>query len=179
MQMREDISGMKKLIKEWVPVILLAVVLSVTIRTYVGEAVVVPSGSMLPTIHINDRLAVDKLTGPEDLQYGDIVVFYPPVPEKKEERFIKRLIGKGGDTIEIKDGILYRNGQKVDEPYIREPMKYEFGPVTVPEGKFFFLGDNRNESYDSHLWPTPFVDADAIEGKAAFRFYPFTDIQTM
>ncbi|AMA72283.1 MULTISPECIES: signal peptidase I [Aneurinibacillus] len=170
---------MRKLIKEWVPVIVLAIVLSLTIRTYIGEAVVVPSGSMLPTIHINDRLAVDKLIRPEDLQRGDIVVFYPPVPEKEGERFIKRLIGIGGDTIEIKNGALYRNGQKVDEPYIKEPMNYEFGPVTVPPGKFFFLGDNRNESYDSHLWPTPFVDADAIEGTVRFRFYPFTDIGAM
>ncbi|MCI1694309.1 signal peptidase I [Aneurinibacillus aneurinilyticus] len=170
---------MMKWIKEWVPVILLAIVLSVTIRTYIGEAVVVPSGSMLPTIHINDRLAVDKMTSTENLKHGDIVVFYPPLPEKKGERFIKRLIGMGGDTIEVKGGALYRNGEKVDEPYIREPMKYDFGPITVPKGKFFFLGDNRNESYDSHLWPEPFVDESAIEGKARFRFYPFTDMQSM
>ncbi|WP_047151343.1 signal peptidase I [Aneurinibacillus tyrosinisolvens] len=170
---------MAKWLKEWVPVILLAIILSVTIRTYVGEAVVVPSGSMIPTIHINDRLAVEKFTNVSDLKFGDIVVFYPPLKDKKDERFIKRLIGVGGDTIQIKDGALYRNGKKVNEPYIREAMTYEYGPVTVPKGKFFFLGDNRNESYDSHLWPTPFVDAKAIAGKAIFRFYPFTQMQEM
>lgn len=170
---------MWKWLKEWVPIIVIALVLSMTIRTYVGEAVVVPSGSMLPTIHINDRLAVEKFSKTEDLKPGDIVVFYPPVPDKKDERFIKRLIGVGGDTIEIKDGALYRNGKKVDEPYIREPMTYTYGPVTVPPGKFFFLGDNRNESFDSHLWPTPFVDKSAICGKAVFRFYPFSDMKVM
>ncbi|BAU27132.1 signal peptidase I [Aneurinibacillus soli] len=170
---------MWKWLKEWVPIIVIALVLSMTIRTYVGEAVVVPSGSMLPTIHINDRLAVEKFINTKDLKPGDIVVFYPPVPDKKDERFIKRLIGIGGDTIEIRDGALYRNGKKVDEPYIREPMTYNFGPVTVPEGKFFFLGDNRNESFDAHLWPTPFVDKSAICGKAVFRFYPFSDMKPM
>lgn len=171
---------MWKWLKEWVPIIVIALVLSMTIRTYVGEAVVVPSGSMLPTIQINDRLAVEKFIKPEDLKRGDIVVFYPPLPDKKDERFIKRLIGIGGDTIEIRDGVLYRNGKKVDEPYIQEPMKGSYGPVTVPPGKFFFLGDNRNNSYDSREWnTTPFVDKSAICGKAVFRFYPFSDMKVM
>ncbi|WCK53543.1 signal peptidase I [Aneurinibacillus sp. Ricciae_BoGa-3] len=170
---------MKKFLKDWVPVLLLAFILSTAIRTYVGEAVVVPSESMVPTIHVNDRLAVNKLIKPDNLKDGDIVVFYPPLKDQANERFIKRLIGKGGDTIQIKNHSLYRNGKKVDEPYIREPMNYDYGPITVPAGKFFFLGDNRNQSYDSHLWPTPFVSKDKICGKAFLKFYPLTDIKIM
>ncbi|WP_027417724.1 signal peptidase I [Aneurinibacillus terranovensis] len=170
---------MKKFLKDWVPVLVLALILSVTIRHYVGEAVVVPSASMVPTININDRLAVDKWINPDQLKDGDIVVFYPPLKGKENERFIKRLIGVGGDVIQIKNHALYRNGKKVDEPYIKEPMNYQYGPVTVPKGKFFFLGDNRNESYDSHMWPTPFVDKDKICGKAVFKFYPFSEMRKM
>ncbi len=165
-------------LKEWIVPIAIALAVSFTFRVYIAEAVEIPSGSMLPTLNIDDRLFIEKITDPSHLKVGDIVVFYPPV-KGKEDRFIKRLIGVGGDKIEIKDGVLYRNDKKVDEPYIKEPMKYEYGPVVVPKGKFFFLGDNRNDSYDSHLWPTPFVDKDAIIGKAIFRFYPFNDMKEM
>jgi signal peptidase I len=74
-----------------------------------------------------------------------------------------------GDTIHIREGTLYRNGEKVIERYTKEPMRYDFGPVTVPRDKFFFLGDNRNESFDSHLWVTPFVEKDKIIGKVIWQ----------
>lgn len=170
--------GMLKWGKEWLIPVVVGVAISLTVRTYVAEAVKVPTGSMLPTIHIDDRLFINKLTKPEELQHGDIVVFYPPV-QGEHEKYIKRLIGKAGDTIEIRDGALFRNGQKIEEPYITEPMDYNYGPVSVPEGSFFFLGDNRNESFDSHLWPTPFVKADALIGKAVFRYYPIASAQGM
>ncbi|UUZ97758.1 signal peptidase I [Paenibacillus sp. P25] len=125
---------------------------------------------------MNDKVLVEKMVGLTDFKFGDIVVFYPPLPGHENERYIKRLIGLPGDTIEIKDGALYRNGQKVDEPYVKEPMNYTYGPVTVPANQYFFLGDNRNESLDSHMWPTPFVDKSKIVGKAMFRYYPFGSI---
>ncbi|WCK52970.1 signal peptidase I [Aneurinibacillus sp. Ricciae_BoGa-3] len=169
---------MKKFIKEWGSTIIIAVVLSVVCRTYIAEAVVVPTGSMLPTVQLQDRLIVNKMMNPDNLKDGDVVVFYPPLSGiEKNERYIKRLIGKGGETIEIKDHTLFRNGKKVDEPYLSEPMNYNYGPVTVPKGKFFFLGDNRNESYDSHLWPSPFVDKDKIIGKAEVTYFPFSDMK--
>jgi signal peptidase I len=173
----EEKYHMKKLLKEWGKTIVLAVAITFVFRTYVAEAVVVPSGSMLPTIQLQDRLLVEKFTSPSALKYEDVVVFYPPVPGQEHNRYIKRLIGIGGDTIQIKDHSLYRNGVKIDEPYLSQSMNYNFGPVKVPAGKFFFLGDNRNNSYDSHLWPTPFVDNSKIVGKALVTFFPFSDFK--
>lgn len=159
---------MKKFLKQWVPSIVIGIILSLFIRTYVAEAMRVPTGSMIPTIEINDRLVVDKMLWKSSLDHGDIVVFYPPVPEDEHKRYVKRLIGLPGDTIEIKDGALYRNSEKIDEPYLQEAMTYTFGPVTVPADHYFFLGDNRNASYDAHLWSTPFVDKDKLIGKVLF-----------
>src|SRR6478736_7289172 len=92
-----------KIIKEWGISFLIAIVASFTIKTFVAEAMVVPTGSMLPTIQINDRLIVEKIIWMDDYQFGDIVVFYPPIPEKVNERYVKRLIGIPGDVIEIKN----------------------------------------------------------------------------
>lgn len=159
---------MKKFLKQWVPSIAIGIILSLFIRTYVAEAMRVPTGSMIPTIEINDRLFVDKMLWMSSLKHGDIVVFYPPENVENEKRYVKRLIGLPGDTIEIKEGALYRNGAKVDEPYLQEAMTYTFGPVTVPADNYFFLGDNRNISYDAHLWSTPFVEKDKLIGKVLF-----------
>jgi signal peptidase I len=155
---------MKKFLKQWVPSILIGVVLSLFIRTYVAEAMRVPTNSMDPTIEVNDRLVVEKMLWLTTLKHGDIVVFIPPV-EGEQKKYVKRLMGLPGDTIEINDGALFRNGEKIDEPYLKETMNYTFGPVTVPADHYFFLGDNRNVSYDAHLWPTPFVAKDKLIGK--------------
>ncbi|MEK3700626.1 signal peptidase I [Paenibacillus sp. FSL R10-2199] len=159
---------MKKFLRQWVPSIAIGIILSLFIRTYVAEAMRVPTGSMIPTIEINDRLVVDKMLWNSSLKHGDIVVFYPPVAGDEHKRYVKRLIGLPGDEIEIKDGTLYRNNEVVDEPYLQEAMTYTFGPVTVPADHYFFLGDNRNVSYDAHLWSTPFVDKDKLIGKVLF-----------
>jgi signal peptidase I len=104
------------------------------------------------------------------LDHGDIVVFTPPVAGDEHKRYVKRLIGLPGDTIEIKDGALYRNGTEINEPYLNERMDYTFGPVTVPADHYFFLGDNRNISNDAHLWATPFVAKDQLIGKVIADF---------
>ncbi|PYI53005.1 signal peptidase I [Paenibacillus flagellatus] len=166
----------KAVLKEWLPPLVIAVVLSLLIQTFVAQAVKVPSGSMLPNIRINDRLIVLKLKAFTEYKHGDIVVFNHAAEGRDEVRYVKRLIGLPGDTIEVKDGALYRNGQKADEPYLTVKMNYKFGPVTVPDNQYFFLGDNRNESYDAHLWPKPYVDASELVGKVVFRFYPFNRI---
>ncbi|WP_058301346.1 signal peptidase I [Gorillibacterium timonense] len=156
-----------------------AVLVGVGLKTYVAEGVVVPSGSMLPTIQVNDRFLIEKLVPLTRFEFGDIIVFHPPLADREDERFIKRLIGLPGDTIEVRDGYLYRNEEKLIEPYIQEKMDYSFGPITVPAGHYLVLGDNRNVSLDSHLWDDPFVPQNQLIGKVVCRFYPFEDFSTM
>lgn len=154
----------------------IAALLFFPIQNYVGGVAFVPSESMNPTIAAKDKLVVNKMVSTDDLEFGDIVVFESPVAEYEGISFVKRLIGKSGDTIEIKEGKLYINNKEIKESYIKEPMKYNFGPVIVPKDKFFFLGDNRNKSFDSHLWEDPFVVKDLIIGKASYRVQPFDKI---
>lgn len=163
-------------LKGWLPfAVLFAVLLFVKVN--VGQAAYIPSGSMIPTLKIHDVLIIDKMVKPSGLRFGDIVVFHPPKDASAEKILIKRLIGLPGDIIEISGGRLLRNGEAVEESYIREAMDYQYGPVQVPEGEFLFLGDNRNESYDSHLWPTPFVPKESIIGRAVYRIFPFNHMQ--
>lgn len=153
----------------------LSIVLALGIRTFVAEARYIPSESMLPTLEVNDRLVVEKISyhfNPP--KRGDIVVFWPPdeLFEEGERRdaFIKRVIGLPGDTIEVADGVVYINDEPLDEDYTKEPPTYSWGPETVPEDAYLVLGDNRNSSYDSHSWG--FVPAENIIGKAVVRFWP-------
>jgi signal peptidase I len=165
--------------KEWGPSLLIAIVISFLFNTYVAQAMKVPTESMVPTIQVDDRLIVEKMKAFTDFKFGDIVVFWPPIADNSN-RYVKRLIGLPGDTVEIKDGALYRNGKKVNEPYIMQKMTYTFAKVTVPAGHYFFLGDNRNLSYDSHLWEkTPFVAEKEIIGKVILRYYPFSHLGIM
>lgn len=154
--------------------IVLSGVLAFGIRTFVAEARYIPSGSMLPTLQINDRLIIDKITyNFRAPQRGDIVVFSPtPALQQQNfhDAFIKRVIGLPGDTVEVKGGRVYVNGQALRENYIEEEPNYSFGPVTVLPDQYLVLGDNRNNSYDSHYWG--FVPRDNIIGRAVVRFWP-------
>lgn len=153
----------------------LSVVLALGIRTFVAEARYIPSGSMLPTLEINDRLVVEKISyrfNPP--QRGDIVVFWPPEAlfpaGERRDAFIKRVIGLPGDTIEITEGTVFVNGEPLEEDYIQAPPDYTWGPETVPDESYLVLGDNRNSSYDSHSWG--YVPRDNIIGRAVVRFWP-------
>jgi signal peptidase I len=182
--------------------IVLSVVLALGIRSFVAEARYIPSGSMLPTLQINDRLIIDKVSYRfQDPQRGDIVVFMPPdkasdcfgsvspqtdlvAPSatdttqqrnpKLRDAFIKRVIGLPKDKVEVKGGQVYVNDQLLREKYIEEPPAYQFGPVTVPENSYFVMGDNRNNSCDSHYWGS--VPRDNIIGKAIVRFWPLNHV---
>lgn len=154
--------------------IALSAVLAFGIRSFVAEARYIPSGSMLPTLQINDRLIIDKISyNFRDPDRGDIIVFSPTDTLKQQnfkDAFIKRLIGLPGDKVEVKEGKVYVNNQPLKENYIEEKPNYNFGPVTVPPNQFLVLGDNRNNSYDSHYWG--FVPRDRIIGRAVVRFWP-------
>lgn len=152
----------------------LSAVLAIGIRQFVAEARYIPSGSMLPTLQINDRLIVDKLSYRFNIpQRGDIVVFSPTSTLEKQnfhDAFIKRVIGLPGDKVEVKGGRVYVNDQALRENYIEEDPQYQWGPQTVPTGAYLVLGDNRNNSYDSHYWG--FVPREKIIGRAIVRFWP-------
>ena len=156
---------------DWVVPILIAVVLAFLINKFIIFKVKIPTESMVPTLNVNDRLFVTRVYNPENLQRGDIVVFHS---EELDQSMIKRLIGKPGDKISIKDGVVTVNGETLQEDYIGEPDKFN-GEYTVPEGEYFFLGDNRLWSKDSRYWKDPYIPAKDIMGKAQLRVYPFSD----
>jgi len=170
--------NLKNEIVEWIKAIAFALILALAIRGYVFEPMMVPTGSMIHTIEIGDRLLVNKFIYRfEPLKRGDIVVF--KYPDDPKQIFVKRLMGIGGDVIEIKDGTLYRNNVVVPEPYLKEPMLGNFGPYRVPEGEYFMMGDNRNNSKDSRFWENKFVTRDLIVGKATYRIWPLNRIGPM
>ncbi len=163
---------------EGLKTIVLSGVLAFGIRTFVAEARYIPSGSMLPTLQINDRLIIDKITyNFRDPQRGDIVVFSPTDELKRQnfkDAFIKRVIGLPGEEVEVKGGRVYVNGQPLREKYIEEQPNYSYGPVKVPSNQYLVLGDNRNNSYDSHYWG--FVPREYIIGRAVVRFWPLNRV---
>jgi signal peptidase I len=153
----------------------LSAILAVGIRHFMAEARYIPSDSMVPTLVKNDRLIIDKVSyNFNQPQRGDIVVFNPTDALKEQQftdAFIKRVIGVPGDRVTVRSGKVLINDQPIEEGYISEAPKYEFEPVTVPPNSYFVLGDNRNNSYDSHYWG--FVPKDRIIGRAVVRFWPF------
>ncbi|HAA27862.1 MAG TPA: signal peptidase I [Cyanobacteria bacterium UBA8553] len=143
------------------------------IRTFVAQGVYVSSGSMLPTLEVNDRLMVDKLSYHwSNPARGDIVVFSPTQELKRrnlKDTFIKRVIGLPGEKVEIKEGRVYVSDRLLPEKYIDEKLMYQWGPVTVPSNSYLVMGDNRDNSYDSRYWG--FVPRDNILGKAVVRYW--------
>ncbi len=157
--------------------LLLWLALALLLRWAVLEPRWIPSGSMLPTLQLQDRILVEKLRPRlgRPLPLGSIVVFHAP-PALVEAGYdpkaalIKRVVGEPGDRMEVQGGQLWRNGSPVAEPWLAEPIDYRFGPVTVPEGHLMVLGDNRNASFDSHLWG-PLPEQEVI-GTAVLRYWP-------
>lgn len=154
----------------------LSIILALGIRTFVAEARYIPSGSMEPTLEVDDRLVVEKISyhfNPP--KRGDIVVFWPPdtvvlQQQGRRDAFIKRVIGLPGDIVEVSDSTVFINGEPLDENYIKSSPEYTWGPEEVPEDSYVVFGDNRNSSYDSHSWG--FVPEENIIGKAVVRFWP-------
>lgn len=180
----------KGVIREYAEAIIVAILIALFIRTFVIQAFKIPSGSMKPTLQIGDHLLVNKFTygikipfirktlvSIDDPKREDIVVFIYPVDRSKD--FIKRVVGVAGDTIEIKNKKIYLNDSYYDDghgvytdsrlfPSSIQPRD-NFGPVTVPVGHIFVMGDNRDQSYDSRFWG--FVNLDDVLGKAFIIYW--------
>ncbi len=181
--------GKKEILKEYLQAIITALIIALFIRTYVVQAFKIPSGSMIPTLLVGDHLLVNKFIYGIKLpfsderilairkpQRGDIIVFrYPEDPSRD---FIKRVIAVEGDVIEQRNKVVYVNGVPLSEPYAQhtdrrlsspfEPRD-NFGPFIVPKNKFFVMGDNRDQSYDSRYWG--YVDMKDVKGKALILYW--------
>ena len=161
---------------ELVEIILIALALSWVLRTYVIEARKVPTGSMLPTIQLEDRVIVDKFFFKhfDHISPGDIIVFHPPPGAHATEDFIKRVVGMAGDKLEIRNHTTYVNDQPLYEPYVLDKSKKDYGPIVIPADTVFVMGDNRNNSADSREWG--FLPAKNITGRTLFRYWPMDQI---
>ena len=161
----------------------IALILALLIRGYLAESRYIPSVSMEPTLTPGDRIVVEKLSYRfHPPQPGDIVVFHTPLPlqaigYEPEQAFIKRVIGVAGQTVAVKGGRVYRDGQPIIENYIAEAPQYNLEEITVPEGMLFVMGDNRNNSNDSHIWG--FLPLPNLIGRANLRFWPLEHVNRL
>ncbi|MFH1169807.1 MAG: signal peptidase I [Chloroflexota bacterium] len=155
-----------KALREIALTLILALVIFVVMQATVQQFVVI-GNSMLPSFQNNERLLVNKAVYIfRQPQRGEVVVFR----HSKETDYIKRIIGLPGDTVEVKKNKVYVNGSALNEPYINNAPDYTFGPEKIPEGQYFVLGDNRDNSDDSHSgWVVP---RDDIVGKAWILIWP-------
>jgi len=195
-------------VREYLDAFIIAGAVALVLMHYVVRTFWIPSGSMEPTLAINDVLLANEIQyrfgSPQD---GQIAVFKPPaqVPELGDTDFIKRVIAGPGDTLKIHDGSVYRDGVKLSEPYLKQAPDYELSlqnydlvidgipldssravvppkrewqaPDRVPNGYYIMLGDNRNNSDDSHLWG--FLQRDQFVGHAFFVFWPLTRMRPL
>jgi signal peptidase I len=179
----------KSTFREYVEAFGMAILLALFIRTFLVQAFKIPSGSMLPTLQIGDHLLVNKLAyglripfvGKRILQvfqpaHDDIIVFV--FPEDRSKDFIERVKAVAGETIEIRNKVVFVDGKQIDDPHshiardarvLPGNVRDNFGPFTVPEGQVFVMGDNRDHSHDSRFWGT--VPVDDILGKAFILYW--------
>jgi len=175
--------GKQNTLREVITVIALSIVLFIGLHTTLQNSEII-SGSMEPTLSVNERVLINKLAYKlgSNPKRGDVIVFTPPPQVHAENDYIKRIIGLPGEKVEIKEGVVYihkPNGDilALDEPYIAAtPDSYYISPNPIPENCYFVMGDNRNGSHDSRAWGT--VKLESIVGKALFTFRPLSKIGT-
>lgn len=193
--MSDKANPKKSTLKESILNLLLIVVIAILLRGIVIEAYKIPSGSMLPTLQIGDHLLVSKfdygfrlpfikktLFNYSNPERHEIVVFTrlddPQTRENESKKnIIKRVIGLPGEILEVRKTKVYINGKPLDEPYavwVKGGLG-NFGPYKIPEGKYFVMGDNRDESKDSRFWHDPFLPLNLIKGEAQIIYFNFND----
>lgn len=208
---QKEESGFARWATEWVKSIVVAVIIFLVIRTLLVQTFTITSGSMIPTLLVDDWLMISKVTYGPKLPFsdrhlpgirgprlGDVVVFRPP--HEPDLDVVKRIVGMGGDTLAMKAGQLYRNGKPAVEPFVihtdpghdathpwmvwqkrylapgvdpatYQPTRDNWGPIVVPPGRLFVMGDNRDDSLDSRFWG--FLDPKKLEGNVLFIYYSF------
>lgn len=167
--------ALRREILEYLLMILSVIAVVLILDTFVIINARIPSSSMENTIMIGDQIIGNRLAYRKDEpERFDIVVFR--YPDNRKQLFIKRVIGLPGETVEIVEGKVYINGsaEPLDDSFCAETPYGSFGPYEVPEGCFFMMGDNRNNSNDSRYWVNRFVPSSDILGKAWFRYWPVT-----
>ncbi len=178
--------------KEYGKSLFMAAIIALLIRSFAVEAFTIPSGSMEPTLVVGDYLLVSRLSYTVKVPFTDIVLFNLGEPKRGDtivfrfplnhsQDFVKRVVAKGGDTVEVRDKIVYVNGQRISVPSARFTSytdipgvlspRDNFGPITVPPGSYFVMGDNRDNSFDSRFWG--FVKRDELVGKAEVLYFSY------
>lgn len=162
-----------KQIVEWIFAAAVGVAIAMVLRYFVVEGYRVSGESMSPTFQHGDYVFAEKISYKlGDLDYGDVVIVETKNAENK--KIIKRVVGLEGDLIQIKDGVVYRNGELLNETYTKEPAFEEFDEMVIPKGEIFVLGDNRNNSSDSRYFGT--FTYDQVKGRVVIEAFndPFT-----
>lgn len=167
---------------EWIVIILIALAVAFGVRTFVAQTFFVPSTSMYPTLKDGDRIVVDKLAFHlHSVNRGDIVVFKTPKAENGRcggapvPDLVKRVIGLPNENISAKGGQVYITGKRLPEPWLpkgRQTYTTNFGPVHIPKGDYFMMGDNRTESCDSRIWGP--VSGSSFVGKVDLIIWPLS-----
>jgi len=164
----------KKEVIQWILTISIALILSFAIRQYAFQPCRVQMGSMLPTLRENDLVLVNKIDYRLHTPIrGDIVIFHPPTLSK--DFYIKRVIGVPGDMVEIKDGFVFINTEKINEPYLQIETPGIYGPKKLGRDEYFVMGDHRNNSLDSREFGP--IKLGSITGKAFAVIWPFADLK--
>ena len=162
-------------LKSWSRDILLAIAIAIFIVIFVVQPVKVEGTSMQPQLADQDRIFVNRFIYRfKEIHRGDVVVFW--YPRDRSKSFIKRIIAVPEDTVEIRRGIVYINGERIEEPYLKPEFRdsQSYKKIILPDGKYFVLGDHRNSSNDSRSWG--FVDKSLIYGKAIFSYWPVSHV---
>lgn len=195
---------------EWAKSIVIAAVLFIVLRSFLVQTFVITSGSMENTMLVGDMLLVNRaaigskipmtglrIPGYSSAEHGDVIVFDPP--HEEDLKLVKRLIGMPGDTLQMRNRVLYRNGEILDEPYLKHtdvgdemhpwmvwqrdhlagdvdpstyaPTRDNWGPLVIPEDRYFMLGDNRETSLDSRYWGL--LEGWRLEGRAVFTYFSY------
>ena len=169
--------GVRRELLEWGKALVIAVVLALAIRTLLLQPYKVEGTSMLPSLHDGERLFLNRIIYRlHPPKRGDVVVI--PLPDEGIS-IVKRVLGQPGDQVEIRDGSVWINGTRLVEPYLAGSTLGTYGPVEVPEGKVFVLGDNRQVSRDSRYSSVGFIEYARVKGKAMLVYWPISALRTI